>query len=107
MDILKWLARFIPRDPETKAGFGPFEISEEAKWMESVLQYHDLYYDIGPEKDMRLSDIEWRIFKALTIAAEQVEDPMERCKRAKHICRYWPIMRSAGHYLYDRHKRDE
>lgn len=103
MDLLKWLATFIPEDPETKGGLGPFTISEDAAWMEPVFAYHDHYYVIGPSIGMRLSDIDWRIFKALTIAAEQADDPMEKCHRASHICLYWPIMRKAGHYLYNRH----
>jgi len=72
--------------------------------MQSVFEMHDRYYDIGPASEMRLSEIDWRIFKALTIAAELPDDPMDRCHRAADICKYWPIMRSAGHYLYNRHK---
>ncbi len=106
MDLLKWLARQIPMDQDDSAGFGPFRLPESAHWMESVFKYHDYYYRIGPQADMRLSDIDWRIFKALTIAAELPEDPMERCKRARQICRYWPIMRSVGHYLYGRFRED-
>lgn len=105
MDILKYLAKFIPRDPDNTGGFGPFRLPKRAEWMNQVFKYHDYYYDIGPGMGMRLSDIDWRIFKALTIAAELAEDPMEKCHRAKDICKYWPIMRSAGHYLYARHKR--
>lgn len=102
MDLLKWLARLIPRDPNNTGGFGPFRLPEDAAWMNQVFEYHDYYYDVGPESGMRLSDIDWRIFKALTILAEQSEDPMERCHRAAQICEYWPIMRKAGHYLYNR-----
>jgi len=104
-DMLKWLASFIPEDTENKAGFGPFELPDEAGWMRPIFWYHDHYYVIGPEINMQLSEIDWRIFKALVIGAEQTEDWMERCHRAKHICKYWPIMRSAGHYLYNRRSR--
>jgi hypothetical protein len=106
MDVIKWLASFIPRDPETKGGLGPFNLPERCAWMEPAFKYHDYYYDIGPKEGMRLSDIDWRIFKVLVITAEQATDPMERCHRAKDICRYWPIMRSAGHYLYNRHAEE-
>lgn len=102
IDPLKWLAKLLPRDSNNTAGFGPFRLPKECLWMEPVFRMHDHYYDVGPDADMRLSDIDWRIFKALTIAAETVEDPMERCHRARQICKYWPIMRSAGHYLYGR-----
>lgn len=101
--ILRRLARFIPHDPVTRAGLGPFTLPASAQWMESVFAYHDFYYDIGPANNMRLSDIDWRIFRALTIAAAQAEDPMQRCHRAHQICLYWPIMRRAGHILYNRH----
>jgi hypothetical protein len=103
VDVLKWLARFIPRDPNNTGGFGPFRLPKRALWMNQVFKYHDYYYDIGPKSKMRLSEIDWRIFKALTITAEQPEDWMERCHRAKDICKYWPLMRSFGHYLYNRH----
>jgi hypothetical protein len=107
IDLIKELAILIPDDPENKAGWGPFTLPDRCDWMASVFWYHDHYYEVGPNIDppMRLSDIDWRIFKALTILAEQPADPMERCCRAKDICKYWPIMRSAGHYLYARHHR--
>lgn len=104
-DPLKWLARLIPRDPSNAAGMGPFRLPEDAAWMQPIFNYHDHYYDVGPSSGMSLSEIDWRIFKALTIAAEQAEETMERCHRARQICRYWPIMRSAGHYLYKRHEQ--
>lgn len=107
MELLKWFATFIPVDPDTKGGLGPFTIPDRCHWMESVFAYHDHWYVIGPRIDMRLSEIDWRIFKALTIAAEEAEDWMERCHRAGDICTYWPIMRSAGHYLYARHETDD
>lgn len=106
MDVLKWLAKLLPVDENDSAGFGPFRLPKSADWMQSVFRYHDYYYRIGPKQGMRLSDIDWRIFKALTIAAEIPEDPMERCRRARQICRYWPLMRVFGHYLYGRHKKE-
>lgn len=102
-DLLKWIAKLIPRDPSNEAGLGPFRLpSPRCDWMLPIFEYHDLFYDQGPAVGMRLSDIDWRIFKALTIAAEEPEDFIDRCHRAHDICRYWPIMRSAGHYLYNR-----
>jgi hypothetical protein len=104
VDLLKWLASFIPRDPETKAGLGPFELPESAAWMRPIFKYHDHFYEVGPASGMRLSEIDARIFRALAIAATDPSlDWMEQCKRAKDVCTYWPIMRSAGHYLYNRH----
>lgn len=105
MDIPKWLASFIPEDSSDKAGFGPFTISESAAWMEHIFRdYHDRYYKIGPSCGMRLSEIDVRIFKALTIAATLPElDTIEQCHRIAEICFYWPIMHKAGHYLYRRH----
>ncbi len=107
MDLLKELAKLLPTDKNNSAGYGPFRLPDRCEWMQSVFSYHDYYYLIGPDADMRLSDIDWRIFKALTIAAELPDDPMERCHRAKDICEYWPIMRSVGHYLYGRHKGEK
>lgn len=101
------LASLIPRDPDNSGGFGPFRLPESAQWMNAVFEHHDRYYDIGPEAGMTLSEIDWRIFKALTILAEQPEKYMDRCHRASDICRYWPIMRAFGHYLYDRHAERE
>lgn len=102
MDLLKELAKLLPIDPCNRAGYGPFRLPEECDWMEPVFAYHDHYYIVGPDAGMRLSEIDWRIFKALAIAAELPEDWMERCHRARQICEYWPIMRSVGHYLYSR-----
>jgi hypothetical protein len=104
MDVLKWLARFIPRDPQTGGGFGPFRLPERARWMNVIFEYHDLWYDIGPDSDMRLSEIDWKVFKALAILAESEPDLIKRCQKVHDICKYWSIMRSAGHYLYNRHK---
>lgn len=102
MDIIKWLAKLLPRDPNNTAGYGPFRLPDDCDWMQPVFSAHDRYYDVGPDAQMSLSEIDWRIFKALTIAAELPEDTIERCHRAHQICRYWPIMRSVGHYLYNR-----
>jgi hypothetical protein len=104
MDLLKQLAKLLPTDPSDRAGYGPFRLPQDAEWMESVFRYHDYYYEIGPEAGMKLSDIDWRIFKALSIAAEIPDDTIERCHRAHQICDYWPIMRSIGHLLYGRHR---
>lgn len=103
MDLLKELAKLLPVDADPTAGYGPFRLPDECAWMESVFAMHDHYYLVGPAAGMRLSEIDWRIFKALTIKAEMPDDWMERCHRARHICEYWPIMRSVGHYLYNRH----
>lgn len=103
MDILKWLASFLPRDSSNDAGYGPFRLpSPECDWMQPVFVMHDHYYDVGPDTGMTLSEIDWRVFKSLTIAAEQAETYMERCHRAMQIAKYWPIMRRAGHLLYNR-----
>ncbi len=103
MDILKWIASFIPRDPSNEAGMGPFRLpSPECDWMQEIFEYHDLWYDIGPKSGMPLSDIDWRIFKALSIKDEEPIENIERCHRVLQICEYWPIMRKAGHYLYKR-----
>lgn len=105
MDILKWLASFLPRDSSNEAGYGPFRLPDRCDWMQEIFEFHDLYYDEGPKNDMRLSDIDWRIFKALVLKAETEPDLIERCHRAHDICRYWPIMRSFGHTLYGRNKK--
>ena len=107
MDILKWLARFIPRDPSNEAGFGPFRLPPECDWMQEIFAFHDMYYDAGPAAGMKLSDIDWRIFKALAIKAETEPDLIERCHKVLQICEYWPIMRKVGHYLYDRSRDDK
>lgn len=106
-DLLKIIANQIPRDSDNSGGFGPFRLPEEAAaWMSEIFEYHDRYYDIGPTltPPMPLSEIDWRIFRALTIKAESAETDIERCHRAHDICRYWPVMRSVGHYLYGRYK---
>lgn len=108
MDLLKELAKLLPYDSDNSAGYGPFRLPDECQWMESVFSMHDHYYIVGPESGMRLSEIDARIFKALSIKATQPElDWMEQCHRIKHICEYWPIMRSVGHYLYARHHQKE
>ena len=104
MDILKWLASFLPRDSSNDAGYGPFRLPDRCAWMQEIFAYHDLYYDQGPAIDMKLSDIDWRVFKALCIKAEEVDDHIERCHRAHDICKYWPVMRQAGHYMYGRNR---
>lgn len=101
-DLLKWLARFLPRDPNNTGGFGPFRLPERAQWMNDVFKYHDHYYDVGPVSGMTRAEIDVRVWKALTIRAELEPDLIQRCHMYHDICRYWPIMRSAGYYLYDR-----
>lgn len=102
MDVLRWLARYIPVDPNPDGGLWIFRLPERARWMNAVFVYHDNYYIQGPMMGMKLSDIDWRVFKSLTILAETEPDLIKRCHRARDICRYWPIMRTAGHILYDR-----
>lgn len=103
IDLLKLMASYIPEDPENKPGLFIFELPDRCSWMASIFEYHDNWYKVGPSIGMRLSEIDWRIFKGLTIKAEEPSDWMERCHRAQDICTYWSIMRSAGHYLYNRH----
>lgn len=106
MDIPKWLFSFLPEDPEDKAGWGPFTISEDAAWMEGVFaEYHDQWYRQGPAIGMRLSEIDARVFKGLSILATQPHlDWIEQCHRINDVCLYWPIMRRFGHLLYGRHR---
>jgi len=106
LNPFRWLVRQIPEDPSDEPGFWFLRLPKRCDWMRSVFRYHDYFYRIGPKYDMRLSDIDWRTFKALVIAAEVPEDPMERCHRANDICRYWRLARIGGHSLFNRH-RDE
>jgi hypothetical protein len=108
MDVLKWLARWIPRDPVPKAGLGPFVLPKSCAWMSELLaEHHDRFYDIGPEQDppMRLSDVDSRVFNALVMLANTEPDPILRCHRFRQICEVWPVMHSAGHYLYARDQK--
>ncbi len=108
MDFLKRLFRLIPEDPESKGGLGPFTLPKSAAWMESVFKYHDMYYEEGPEHGMRLSEIDSKVFRALTYKVHQLtDDPMQQCHMYSDICTYWPIMRKFGHYLYNRHGKHE
>lgn len=102
MDILKWLASFLPRDPSNRAGFGPFGLPSRCEWMQRAANLHDWDYDKGPKEGERLSTIDSDLFNRWVIEAMSCPDPMDRCHRIANICEFWPIARKAGHYLYDR-----
>lgn len=109
IELFKEIASLIPEDEENKAGFGPFTLPKEAAWMEQVFaQYHDPYYKVGPGIGMELHEVDVRVAKGLFIVATKADlSWKEQATRIEHICLYWSIMRSAGHYLYARNYKNK
>lgn len=106
MDILKWIFKWIPEDPDPTGGFYAFRLPKSCEWMNDVLEYHDRWYRDGPKIGMKLSDIDWRIYKALTIRIEQEMDLIKRCHMAEQVCWVFPIMRKVGRKLYGRSRTE-
>lgn len=101
MDLLKWLAKLIPRDPRDTAGIGPFRIPSDHPFQRAA-PTHDFRYDNPTEQ--RLSEVDWELFNAWFFITRAEPDPIKRCHLARDMCDWWPYARIAGHYLYGRHE---
>lgn len=103
MDILKKLLNYIlPEDPDDSAGYGPFRLpSPECDWMARAATLHDWEFTNAEKSGKRLSEVDWELFYRWVLEAKSEQDPAKRCHRAREICRYWPLARIAGRYLWD------
>jgi hypothetical protein len=100
MNPLKWILSFLPEDPSTQAGWGPFRLPEECDWMQKDAEVHDYDYSRSGTSGQKLSEADGNLFQRWAMRAMQEEDPIKRCRKFTHICKYWPIARNFGRYLW-------
>jgi len=100
MNPLKWLLSKLPQDPSTKAGWGPFRLPADCEWMQRAAELHDYDYARSATSGQRLSDADAALFWRWAFEAHHEDDPIKRCRKFTQICRYWPIARNFGRYLW-------
>lgn len=101
MNPLKWLLNLLPVDKDDSAGWGPFRLPDDAEWMQRAARLHDQAFRESGESGQRLSEADSDLFWRWTLLAHNAEDPIERCRRMQQICKYWPLARGFGRYLWD------
>lgn len=102
MNPLKWFINLFPAESDDTAGWGPFRLpSPECDWMQRAAKLHDWAFANAKAEGRRLSEIDALLFHRWVLEADSCQDPIERCKRYGHICKYWPYARAVGRYLWD------
>jgi hypothetical protein len=96
--FLNWL---LPEDPDDSAGYGPFRLPAECEWMQRAAKLHDYEFEHAEGRGKRVSEVDFDLFYRWVLEARSAEGPLERCKRASQICRYWPIARRFGRLIWD------
>jgi len=90
----------LPQDKNDSAGLGPFRLPSDAAWMERAAHLHDLAFRDSPESKDRLSEVDAELFWRWTLEAHSHPDPIQRCRRMGQICKYWPLARAIGRYVW-------
>lgn len=103
MNPIKWFVNLFPPEQNDSAGWGPFRLPEEAKWIERAAQIHDWEFENASADGKRLSQIDMEFFDRLCLLAKNIagDDYMLRCRMYGHICKYWSIARDVGRYFWD------
>jgi hypothetical protein len=94
------LNEVLPQDQNDSAGLGPFRLPDDARWMERAAHLHDLAFRDSPESGDRLSAVDAHLFWRWAMEANSHPDPIQRCKRMGQICKYWPLARAVGRYVW-------
>lgn len=109
MNPLRWLLNLRRPEANDSAGYGPFRLPEDARWMEIAAIKHDADYEVSDTPKLvtvydnaRRSESDAHLFYAWSLQANAEKDPIKRCKMYGQICRYWPIARYGGQYLWSK-----
>lgn len=100
MNPLKWILNLLPTDESDTAGWGPFKLDPEHPFQRAA-RLHDISFRNSATSGERLSEVDWQLFWRFAMIARAEQDPIKRCRLANDICKYWPLARSFGRYLYD------
>lgn len=99
---IHWLLNMRKAEADNTSGWGPFRLPADAQWMDRASVLHDYDYarsdDFPNEKRESQSDWEW--FWRCVLIASKEEDSLKRVRMAMQICKYFPILKHAGHYLW-------
>lgn len=90
----------LPQDENDSAGLGPFRLPSDAAWMERAAHLHDLAFRDADFSGRRLSEEDSQLFWRWALEAHSHPDPIQRCKRMGQICKYWPLARAVGRYVW-------
>ena len=101
MNPLKWFLNLFPPEADDSAGWGPFRLPEEEKWMERAARLHDWDYVNSKEGTKKRSEADFDLFYRWALEAHAEIDPIKRCHKAQEICKYWPLARKGGLYFWD------
>lgn len=98
--LSKVLSRIIPRDTERAAGYGIFKLPD-GHWMHRAAGLHDDAFDYASQNDESLHEVDWMLFYRWVLQVNTNPNYEERCNMALEICRYWPLARYFGRFMWD------
>ncbi len=101
MNPLKWFLSLLPPESDNSAGWGPFRLPTDAEWMQRAATLHDYDFENSKKSGRKLSEADSDLFYRWTLEAHAEPDPIKRCHKFAQICRYWPLARGFGRYLWD------
>lgn len=97
---LKWFLNLLPVDESDDAGWGPFKLPPEHPFHRAA-RLHDISFRNSGSNTERLSEADWLLFWRFVMLARAEPDPIQRCHLAMDACKYWPLARHFGRYLWD------
>lgn len=103
---LKSILNALPQDPDDSAGWGPFKLPPEHPFHRAA-RLHDIAFRNSATGTDRLSEQDWLLFWRFVMLARAEPDPIQRCHLAMDACRYWPLARHFGRYLWDENTKKE
>lgn len=79
---------------------------KRCEWMQRGANLHDWDYEHAKEEPKRLSESDGDLFWRWALEAHAEQDPIERCRKYRDICRYWPYARYLGRYFWDGERKE-
>lgn len=97
--LFNWI---LPEDPEPGCGYLWFKLPVSHPFA-AACDIHDYYFGLAHEKksEKTLDQADEELLWRWVFTAHNQLDPKRRCALMEDACRYWPLARALGKYLWD------
>lgn len=97
-----FLNKILPEDKENKCGYGPLSLPADHPFGPAC-DLHDWEFEQANagHADKPLNEVDWSLFYRWVLIAKSMPTPELQCQFAMQICKYWPLARVGGGFLWD------
>jgi hypothetical protein len=100
--IISWLKKLLPEDSSNDCGYGPFKLPHDHPFTRGC-NLHDFEFAQAHrgKGEKSLDQVDWELFYRWVMIARAETTHSGKCALARDICRYWPLARGFGGFLWD------